>query len=88
MKNVLHSRDRRDLLDRLRAVTPTSGRRWGRMSPHQMVCHLADVCRVSLGERRATPVGNLLAHTLIKSLVLYTPAPIPKEQSSAPETES
>lgn len=57
------------------------------MSPHQMVCHLADVCRVSLGERHASPVGNLAAHTIIKAVVLYTPVRIPKELPSTPELD-
>jgi hypothetical protein len=38
-------------------VRPESGRRWGRMSGHQMVCHLADSFRMraaglSRGRRR------------------------------------
>jgi hypothetical protein len=87
MKNVLHPADRRDLVGRLRSITPASQRRWGRMSAHQMICHVADVCRVSLGERHATPVGNIIAHTVIKTVVLYTPAPIPKELPSTPELD-
>lgn len=87
MKNVLHPVDRGALVDRLRTLTPASERRWGRMSAHQMVCHLADVCRVSLGERRASPTGNLIAHTIIKAVILYTPVPTPKELPSTPELD-
>ena len=30
------------LLQRLGCVTPASERRWGRMTAHQMICHLGD----------------------------------------------
>lgn len=72
---------------RLRSLSPEAPRRWGRMSAHQMVCHLADVCRVGLGERSATHVGNALSHTLIKYLVLYTPVPIPKDRTTSSELD-
>lgn len=87
MKTLFRPSDHRALVLRLRALTPTADRRWGRMSPHQMVCHLADVCRVSLGERHATPVGNFAAHTIIKTVVLYTAVRIPKELPSTPELD-
>ncbi|HKO16414.1 MAG TPA: hypothetical protein VJU87_09245 [Gemmatimonadaceae bacterium] len=32
-------------------------------------------------------MGNAIAHTVIKSLVLYTPVPIPKERPAAPELD-
>jgi hypothetical protein len=36
---------------RLAALGPDSEREWGRMTPHQAVCHLADVLRAMLGDR-------------------------------------
>ena len=38
------------LLERLRRLRVDSPRRWGRMTPHQAVCHLSDAMRVTLGE--------------------------------------
>ena len=54
MKNgtLLHPEARAEILRRIEALTPQSARRWGRMTPHQMVCHLSDACRAALGERR------------------------------------
>ena len=47
MKNgtLLHPQARAEILRRIEALTPRSERRWGRMTPHQMVCHLSDACR-------------------------------------------
>jgi hypothetical protein len=38
---------------RMRSLRPDSVRRWGRMSAHQMICHLNDSYLVGLGERAA-----------------------------------
>ena len=73
MKTFSREADRAEILDRLRRLRPDSERRWGRMTPHQAVCHLADSCRMMLGERAVAPTGNLLQHTLIKWLALYAP---------------
>ena len=47
MKNgtLLHPDARAEILRRIEALTPESERRWGRMTAHQMVCHLSDACR-------------------------------------------
>ena len=37
-------------LERVKALRPHTARRWGRMTAHQMVCHLVDCNRVALGE--------------------------------------
>jgi len=57
------------------------------MSPHQMLCHLADTARLTLNERHATAVGNPVAHTLIELLVLYAPVPIPRDRPTTPELD-
>ncbi|HEX6967184.1 MAG TPA: DUF1569 domain-containing protein [Gemmatimonadaceae bacterium] len=87
MKTIRNPRDRAELVRRLRTLTPQSTRRWGRMTSHQMVCHLCDLWRVAVGERTTTPVGNPLAHTVIKWVMLYTPVPPPKEVPTTPELD-
>ncbi len=46
---LLHPEARAEILRRIEALTPRSERRWDRMTPHQMVCHLSDACRAALG---------------------------------------
>jgi len=87
MKSVHHPDDRAELLRRLRTLTPQAARRWGRMTPHQMVCHLSDAWRISLGERASTPAGNVATRTVAKWLVLYTAMPIPKGVTTSPELD-
>ena len=45
MKTLARQRDKAEILQRLSKVRPESVRRWGRMSAHQMVCHLSDAFR-------------------------------------------
>lgn len=87
MKGFYNARDRAELLSRLHTLRPDSRRQWGRMSAHQMVCHLGDAFRMSLGERSADPVGSPLAHTLVKWIALRLPTPWPKGSPSAPQLD-
>lgn len=87
MRTLDRPADRDALVRRIRSLTPATPRLWGTMSPHQMLCHLADTLRVSLDERRATAVGNPVAHTLVKLLVLYAPVPIPRDRPTTPELD-
>ena len=63
VKSLARERDQAELLARLKQVRPDSVRRWGRMSAHQMVCHLADAFRMALGHRgRDRALRPLPAH--------------------------
>ena len=87
MKTLANERDRTALLARLRALRPDCPRRWGRMSVHQMVCHLADNFRMALGLRpvEATPVP--LPRAFVKWGALYAPIPWPKGIPTSVETD-
>ena len=87
MKTLARPRDKAELLLRLKEVRPGSQGRWGRMSAHQMVCHLADNYRMALGQR-AVPSGPLpLPRVLVKWGALYAPIPWPKGIPTSPETD-
>src|ERR671910_399986 len=73
MKTLARPRDKAEILRRLKTVHPDSARRWGRMSPHQMVCHLSDAFRMVTGEKRVSPATSLLHRTIVKWIALYAP---------------
>jgi Protein of unknown function (DUF1569) len=62
-------------------------RRWGRMSVHEMVCHLNDAYRFALGEKYASPATGFLQRTLLKSIALNSPLPWAKGFRTRPEME-
>ena len=52
MKTFARDECRDEIVRRLRLVRADSTRRWGTMTPHQMICHCADACRMACGEAR------------------------------------
>jgi uncharacterized protein DUF1569 len=73
VKTLARARDRAEILHRLREVRPGSVRRWGRMSAHQMVCHLGDAFRMSMGRKPVSHATSLLQRTIVKWIALYLP---------------
>lgn len=88
MQTLRHAPDRTDLIHRLATIDPQSTRQWGRMTAHQMICHLSDALRITLGERQAAPNGNWLSHTLIKTICLRAPLPWPRGVKTSAELDS
>ena len=75
MKTLARAADREGLIRRLRTLRPDSRRRFGRMSVHQMVCHLADVMQMSHSERVVSRGWWAPLLPLFRWLVLYLPIP-------------
>jgi hypothetical protein len=87
VKTLARERDRAEILDRLRRVRPEAAHRWGRMSAHQMVCHVADAFRMALGQKRVGPATSPLQRTLVKWVALYAPLPWPAGIPTRPEID-
>jgi hypothetical protein len=62
---------------RVRRLLPDSPRQWGRMSPHQAICHLSDAFKVAVGERPCAPVAGRFKQ-LVKLVALYAPVHWPR----------
>jgi hypothetical protein len=73
MKTLARPRDKAEILRRLRDVRPESVRRWGRMSAHQMVCHLGDSFRMAMAHKPVSHATSLLHRTVVKWIALYAP---------------
>ncbi len=76
MKTLAREHEKAEILRRLRSLRPDAPRRWGRMSPHQMICHLSDSLRVMTGERIAKPTSGALSvlhRTVVKWIALWVP---------------
>jgi len=85
-RNTLASeRDRDELLRRLRTLGPDSVRRWGRMSAHQMVCHLNDAFRMAIGQKPVTCNPGLHQRTVIKWIAIHAPVRWPRGIMTVPE---
>jgi hypothetical protein len=87
MKTLARHRDKTEILQRLKAVRPGSARRWGRMSAHQMVCHLSDSFRVVIGQKPVSHATSLLQRTIVKWIALYVPLSWPAGIPTRPEVD-
>ena len=73
MRTFDHERERLELARRLRAVRPDSARRWGTLTAHQMICHLADSFRMALGDKAVSDMRLPLPRPAVKVIALYLP---------------
>lgn len=87
MRTLARAEDLADIIHRLRSVRPEAAAKWGRMSAHQMVCHLADSMRVALNQKTTSPATGPLQRTFIKWIALYVPVPWPAGIPTRPEID-
>ena len=78
---------RQEILGRIALVTTELRPRWGRMSAHQMICHLNDSFLVAMGERYASPATGLFRNPVLKWIALHTPLPWAKNVPTRPEVD-
>ncbi len=56
------------LVTRLGKLHAQRPRAWGRMTPHEMLCHPADSFQVALGERHGAPADTCGRHPIFGAL--------------------
>src|SRR5216684_5058088 len=67
-----------EIVRRMENVRPNSRRLWGKMSAHQMICHLNDGFRMYMGEKKVAPVGGLYPSKVLRWIALWAPLRWPK----------
>jgi hypothetical protein len=87
MKSLDIPADRTEIIDRLDKLDKQSQRRWGKMTPQQMICHLSDSFKAAIGEKYVSPGGNILHRTLFKWIALRVPLRWPKGVATRPEMD-
>jgi hypothetical protein len=78
VKHLGHPTDAESIRRRLAGLRPDSARRWGTMTPQEMLCHLADAYACGFGERTLDPADTWFTRSVLKFLALRTPIPWPK----------
>jgi len=87
MKTFANLDDKQSTLERLAKVQPDVRARWGRMSAHQMLCHLNDAFLAVMGEKYVSPASGPLQRTVVKWIALYAPFPWPRGLPTRPEMD-
>jgi uncharacterized protein with PQ loop repeat len=86
-RTLAHAECKAEILARVRSLRSDSARRWGRMSAHQMVCHVIDCNRMALGELEVTATKARVPRAFVKWVSLYTPMPWPAGLPTNPELD-
>ena len=73
MKTFARDECRDEIVRRLRLMRADSVRRWGTMTPHQMIRHCADACRMACGEVAPGDISTGMTRSVIKWVALYAP---------------
>ena len=73
MKTVADAEVLGSLFARLNALRIDSPRRWGTLTPHEMLCHLGDASAMVLGTRPRTRPVAPRRRPLLKGLGLWSP---------------
>jgi DinB superfamily len=88
MKSLARAEHAAEILTRLAELRPDSTRRWGRMTVHQMVCHVGDAYRMVTREKDVVEISSPMQRTLVKWVALYAPMPWPRGRiSTVPELD-
>ena len=86
-KTLANGVDKPEILERLGRLSPGAQRQWGKMTAHQMICHLIDSLRVATGERKVADRSNFASRNIVKLLALRTPMQWPHGVKTSPELD-
>lgn len=87
MKTLGVTQDREEIAARLGLVRDRSARRWGKMTAHQMVCHLGDSFQGVIGEKALAAKPATFTQGLMKCVALYVPLRWPHGIKTMPEVD-
>jgi hypothetical protein len=73
VKHIADADVLRSLKHRLRALRLDSPRRWGTLTPHEMLCHLGDAVDMVIGVRPRKHPAPHRTRRLVKWIVLWSP---------------
>lgn len=84
MKTLWQTTDREELITRLARLKADASPQWGKMNCAQMLAHLSDGMRMTLGDLHCQPKAGPLRFGPLKHLIIYW-LPFPKSAPTAPE---
>jgi hypothetical protein len=76
-RSIFDDTSRQRLLERLAHLRPDSQRRWGKMTPSEMLCHLEDSLRCATGETPTRFRPSFMSNRLLRWVIIHL-VPWPK----------
>jgi hypothetical protein len=87
VKSLRDFETQKEIRERLERIEPSIPRQWGRMTAHQMICHLADSFRGVMGEKALSPAATPLPPKIMKFIALDLPMKWPHGLKTRPEID-
>ena len=88
MSNIFRPGAHAEIVRRLEGLNPNATRLWGRMTPHQAVCHLSDSFKAILDDRPLPAQPLTLTRRLQRIFAFTLPLPWPKGVPTSPEVDA
>ncbi|MDB5282047.1 MAG: hypothetical protein JWO06_1122 [Bacteroidota bacterium] len=83
--NTFEGGVKQDIITRLNNLTPETKRVWGKMNVVQMLTHMNDAFRISLGMKNAIDTSNFYTNKIMFPVAVYVLPRWPKGEATAPE---
>ena len=84
---MIAEKDLHAITRRLNGLKPDSKAAWGQMKVNQMLAHMNDAFKISLGMKPAEDKSNFLSHNIIFPIAVYLLPSWPKSNPTAPELD-
>jgi hypothetical protein len=84
MKTLANAADKAEILRRLNTIGPEPGRRWGKMSVGEMICHMSDALQAAMCQRKTTSRSNWFTRSGMKWAGLWFPTKWPHGVQTVP----
>ena len=85
MKNILTAEGKQEIITRLDKLTEHTPRRWGTMKVNQMLAHMNDAIKISLGMKPAVDKSTFFSRNVTFNVGVYLLPVWPKGEATAPE---
>ena len=85
MKNILTKEGKEEILSRLDKLTEDTPARWGSMKVNQMLAHMNDAMKISLGMKSSIDTSSFYSHYIMLPVGVYILPFWPKGEATAPE---
>ena len=85
MKSLFEVEPRAEILRRLAGLRPDSPRRWGSLTPAQIVIHCLDTFDYTFGVKDTEPPKGPMQSGLARWMVIDSPLPWPRGVRTAPQ---
>ena len=85
VNNIISEATQTQFYNRMKLLTPTKQSKWGSMTVEQMLAHMNDAFKLSLGMKESVDTSNFFWNKILFPIIVYAYPGFPKNSPTAPE---